>query len=372
MTFDFAQAAAACSTCPKLCRHACPTAIASGRESRTPTAKSTYGSLWGRGLLALDDDVRQAFYDCCHCGLCAEHCEVDGVDLVAETRYLRGKLADQGVALPAVAEWAAAYERTGWPAGTPIDVFTRYSRTVETPRTLVLIGAAARSGEPLIQAALALADARGEAVATLGGAETSSGGAALDLGYPALAQRLGAALAEQLNAGPWERILVLDSTEAVLLSQDWPAMGIRLNKPVVTWPAWLHEGLVELAETGERVAYHDPCGLARAIDETATARALIRAAGAELVEPVWSGRQARSCGGGGGLPVSNPVLADTIAADLADQFRGLDVARVLTACGECAARLGAALGPDLPVEDLGQWWLRRSWAGSSAARPKAT
>jgi Fe-S oxidoreductase len=353
------QGMAACSTCPKMCRHVCPTAQGSVRESRTPSAKSTMGHLWESGLLELDDDVRQAFYDCCHCGLCLTHCEVEGVHLIAQTRHLRARLVEQGAAHPAVLDWAAFVAESGVLPGVSRDVLAHHAQPDAGARSLILMGmAAARWDADVIAAVLAQAAQRGEAVATLGGAETPTGGEAWDLGLEELAKQQAQALADQLNEGPWERIICLDPADALMLMHGWPLLGVTLTKAVVALPIWLAENPVYFVETWERVAFHDPAPLARGLEETEAPRALIRAAGAELVEPLYHGREGRCCGGDGGLPVTNPALADAITAESARELLRLGVDRVLTACPTCTGRLRLALGDALPVEDLSVWMLR--------------
>jgi Fe-S oxidoreductase len=353
------SAMAACSTCPKMCRHACPTAQASSRESRTPSAKSTLGHLWEAGHLTLDDDLRQAFYDCCHCGLCQEYCEVDGVDMIAQTRHLRARLVAENAAHPAITAWAAIVSETGLPPGTDPGILAHFTVDAPAARTVILMGMAAARWDPdVIAAVLAQAGQRQEAVATLGALETPTGGEAWDLGLVDLARSQAQTLCDKLDTGPWERVVCLDPADALTLQQDWPALGVILSKPVVTLTVWLAENPVFYTETWERIAFHDTSALARGLNEVDGPRALIRASGAELVEPLYHGKESRCCGGDGGLPVTNPALADAIAGEAATALLRLDVDRVLTACPTCTGRLRAALGPALPVEDLSVWLLR--------------
>jgi Fe-S oxidoreductase len=317
------------------------------------------GHLWESGHLELDDDVRQAFYDCCHCGLCLTHCEVEGVDMIAQTRHLRARLIAQDAAHTAVLAWAAHVAETGWLPGVSGEILSHFARHDEAARSLVLVGMAAASWDPdVIAAVLAQAEQRGEAVATLGAAETPTGGEAWDLGLVEMATMQARTLAEKLNAGAWERIICLDPADALTLQQDWPALGVTLTKAVVPLTSWLAENPIFFVETWERIAFHDTSAMARGLNETERPRALIRATGAEIVEPLYHGRESRCCGGDGGLPVTNPALADAIAHESAQALLQLGVDRVLTACPTCTGRLRMALGDALPVEDLSVWLLR--------------
>lgn len=350
---------AACSTCPKMCRHVCPTAQGSLRESRTPSAKSAMGFLWEAGHLTLDDDVRQAFYDCCHCGLCMTHCEVEGVDVIAQTRHLRAQLVDRQEAHPSVMAWEAQVRANGRLPGVFSEVLAGFATGDDSARSLILMSMAAATWDPdVVAAVLAQAAQRGEAVATLGAGESPTGGEALDLGLVALAREQAQALAAKLEAGAWERVICLDPADALTLQHDWPTLGVTLTKPVVPLIRWLSENPVYFTETWERIAFHDSGAQARGLQETEIPRKLIRAAGAELVEPLYHGAESRCCGGDGGLPVTNPALADTITRQAAEALYQLGVDRVLTSCPTCTGRLRLALGNALPVEDISVWLLR--------------
>jgi ferredoxin len=64
-----------CVFCPRLCRHVCPVAVASGREAATPTAMATAVWSWRSGRLEPEQAARAASL-CTDCGACASACHV--------------------------------------------------------------------------------------------------------------------------------------------------------------------------------------------------------------------------------------------------------------------------------------------------------
>lgn len=62
-----------CSLCPKLCRHVCPVATATGREAATPTAIATVLAAYSKGWVS-KDMANMAATLCIDCGACSEHC----------------------------------------------------------------------------------------------------------------------------------------------------------------------------------------------------------------------------------------------------------------------------------------------------------
>ena len=67
---DFEQ----CVFCPKLCRHACPVALVSGKESGTPTAMMTAYWAQKKGLLTKEQAL-SSIDMCTQCGACSQACK---------------------------------------------------------------------------------------------------------------------------------------------------------------------------------------------------------------------------------------------------------------------------------------------------------
>jgi ferredoxin len=65
-----------CVYCPRLCRHVCPVAVGTGRESASPTAMATQVWLYLEGRAELKE-ARAAAALCVECGACEAACEVE-------------------------------------------------------------------------------------------------------------------------------------------------------------------------------------------------------------------------------------------------------------------------------------------------------
>ncbi len=84
-----------CAWCPRLCRHVCPVAVATGREAATPTSMMTIALLAQRGSVSAELAAASASL-CLSCGACTQHCKV-GVPVAA-----RLGRPDPGLVRPAV------------------------------------------------------------------------------------------------------------------------------------------------------------------------------------------------------------------------------------------------------------------------------
>ena len=66
---------AICALCPKLCRHVCPVAVATGHEAAAPSNMALQPWLFLRGF-ASAELARQAASLCVACGACTAHCDL--------------------------------------------------------------------------------------------------------------------------------------------------------------------------------------------------------------------------------------------------------------------------------------------------------
>ncbi len=64
-----------CALCPRLCRHACPVAVGTGREAATPTAIAGVLVDHARGQMS-DELARKAATLCVDCGACQDACHL--------------------------------------------------------------------------------------------------------------------------------------------------------------------------------------------------------------------------------------------------------------------------------------------------------
>lgn len=71
-----AEELATCAWCPRLCRHVCPVAVGSARESAVPSNMALHPLRYLRGDGSLEL-ARRAAALCVDCGACTAHCDLD-------------------------------------------------------------------------------------------------------------------------------------------------------------------------------------------------------------------------------------------------------------------------------------------------------
>ena len=121
-----------------------------------------------------------------------------------------------------------------------------------------------------------------------------------------------------------------------------PGLGIRVDIEVVTATSFvaglIDAGKLNIRRQSGRVTYHDPCRLARDLDETEAARHIIAAMGYELSEMLESRKLTRCCGGQV-LAAHAPEIVEKMAASRAEEAARTGAEILVTACPGCFANL---------------------------------
>ncbi|HVS44832.1 MAG TPA: (Fe-S)-binding protein [Candidatus Dormibacteraeota bacterium] len=355
-------AANRCAACPKMCRSACPTLAVTANERHQPWghARSVVAALGTPGGFAEPATVAAA-YACATCGACTVPCQVRGVETPELSWAVRAAVFDAGATpaagLRAVAEAVAGRVPSGEapPAWTDPAATVAELRGMSTPGADLLLfpgcGALGRRPGAAIAAGRALR-ALGIAFTVLDGHQCC-GAVARNFGDTATVAAMAGRLTGAIAATGARRVAAQSPSCAHLLAHRAPPDGAA----VVPLAEVLAQALASTPTraAGARVAYHDPCFLARHLDCTAPPRAALAATGHEVVELRGNGATTACSGGGGGLPLTHPEIADgyrdRLAAHVAEAAAA-GAGALVTGCATCAARLAGAA--PLPVLELAE------------------
>jgi len=119
---------------------------------------------------------------------------------------------------------------------------------------------------------------------------------------------------------------------------------------------WLNDlignGILPFKKQLQRATYHDPCSLARFTRLHEPARNVIRYLFEEFEEMEWNRGKAHCCGGGGGMPFTNPEIAQKAAKRRFEQIKKTCADILLTSCFRCASMLKEGTESPERVQDL--------------------
>lgn len=314
---DTVAAATLGSYCPKLCTFACPVHAATGRDDAVPWSfhRATSDLAEGRRTA---DETADDLVACTGCLGCQVPCTYDQ-DVPAQVRDARALARPRTPAADQALDRIAAGERPDGAPGTPVDV----------PAGATVLHVGCQDPPEAVDAAAALLRAAGHEVAVV--ADGCCGQLARDLGDPATAELRQHHRRSQLDGAA--TVVALDPHCLPALPDGAPVRDL--------WSV-LDDSPIAFDGQPMRATYHDPCVLARGAGVTEPPRRLLAAAGIDVVEPEFHGRDTACAGAGMGLPLLDAEAADATAGRRAAHLAATETETTVTACSRAADRLRAA------------------------------
>jgi Fe-S oxidoreductase len=354
------QTIKACRDCP-MCHPVDVFAQVTGKEANTPRGRGM--TLWGleKGLLSWESEgVSDIFYQAFLDGLPQEWCEgnYDFDEVIIDARKT---LVEKGLAPEIVSEISRRIQETGNPYGIKekgVSALAGESAAAD-PEIAVFFGSAARTQRP--QAALAFAQVlrRLKIPFEFLEEEPDSGFLAYQLGDFRTAAVQATKIADQMKNIRAKELVVLSASAYRMFTTRFARFGAPLPKGLKVLHA--SEFLGELLDRGKLVfkkkmskpvTYHDPCCLARFTYILEPPRKLLSALSeSPAVEMAWSGKQARSCGGCGGVPFTYPQVSEEASRLRLEDALKTGAPILASADPECETMLSRAAG-EIEVRDI--------------------
>lgn len=317
------------SYCPKMCSFACPVTSATGRDDAVPWSFHRTVTDLAEGRLSADAEAaRSRLTACSGCLACQVPCEFDQ-DVPAQVRDGRRALAAADNPVPGFrdAVEAVAAGRSPFP-GRGVSASAAPAADEggsEEAASVLLVGC--RDDPATVAAAERLLAASGSTARPLR-PDGCCGGALDDLGADSAAEAARSRLTEWF--GRTETVLVLDPH---CVPDARAAAGSRTTVRTLLeeLDLRLQAGALEFVPDDRAVTYHDPCLLARRDGVTAPPRNLLRASGAQLLEPEHHEHRTRCSGGGLAMELVDPSAATATARQRRTEL-ATGAAVTLTAC----------------------------------------
>jgi Fe-S oxidoreductase/nitrate reductase gamma subunit len=312
---------------------------------------------------------------CTSCGACVAECPVN-IDQLGAIVDLRRHLVGEGeirgsaqTALRSVSAsgnpWGMQQEnRLEWAEG--LDVPTLADEP--EPEMLFWVGCAGsydRRAQKVTRAMVKILRAAGVRFAVLGKKERCTGDPARRLGDEFTFLELAQANVETLNAAKVKRVVTTCPHCFNTIGREYPELGGSYD--VVHHTQLIEEliaaGRLTLEGADDRkIAFHDPCYLARHNGVVDAPRRSIEAAGAIVTEPEQSGERGFCCGAGGGRMWMEEDIGTRVNEERFRQLEVLQPKAVAVGCPFCMTMLtdaAAAKNSDVEVEDVAEIVARR-------------
>ncbi len=282
-----------------MCHHICPIGNATGHERSTPRARALGISLVNRDAIKLEE-IMDNVYECATCGACVNVC-VTGWDPVMFAKETRLKAALEGKLPTYIADLVDNCLENGNAYGATA-VSDELGKAIDAHSaatdTLLFLGADARYMVPE-QAIKAIRVLEKAGVAFTVLADEPASGSQLDFLIGAAQEVKDQMTAAAAVMNGYQTVIVYDPIDAKTVKRTYKEYGVDITAKAVTFTAFVAElmktGKLQTAKSGLTVVYHDPFALARDLEETEEARAIISATATlhEMLlnrkETVWAG-----------------------------------------------------------------------------------
>lgn len=337
-----------CTYCPKLCRFACPVAVASGSETYTPRQLMASVGLARDPKRGVDAEILAPIWACSDCRGCKSYCD-HGNDVAEVLTAARAELFAAGAAPRQVQDYCEGLRRTGRPGDRPPD------DDVVTPgaagaggSTLLFLGCQNRAADPgPAAAALALARHAFADVALVSGPIRCCGHPLWRWGDRVGFAKHARRFAAQLQGA--RQVVVDDPGCAYALSRLYPAVGVRVPE-ILTTTALLRRERFAPAAVEPWAPFDDPFAR-RYLGEPALREQMARWG---VTLPAGSVLEGSSgCTGGMLLATYDPELAREVARGAARDLLAGGARRILMASPTCRRAL---LATGAEVDDLVSLW----------------
>ncbi len=317
--------------------HVCPTLLHhSPSYGYTGLGYLSQARAWHEGAELNLESLAERAFTCTTCGNCEEACPI-GLRPARVVLALRQALHQRQATPPAIAQLrenvlnrdnpmgASRQMRGEWAQGRP-------GHDGGREPLLFLPGCAACHATPgEARAAATLLDACGWRVETLGESETCCGAPLHEVGYAGDAATKRAALDRTIRARGIREVSAL-GVECLEALNDRPPSNeqqepLRSRHPILILRDALASGGIALTARADHpppalISVQDSChatkkndGHARDGDPAATARAILTAAGCEVIGGAASSRFTLCCGAAGAMPIMNSEAAARMAVN---------------------------------------------------------
>jgi Fe-S oxidoreductase len=333
-----------CTFCPKLCRFSCPVANASCSETYTPWGRQSLLHLVAEGKQEFNRETSLSVYHCAGCMLCREYCDHD-LEIPPVMEAARTMAVEKQVEPVEVADFKLFFGEHNNPVGDnlqqrvrailPDRYFNKDAQVIYWP------GCTAIYNMPKnVTDTFDIFDAMGiDYVGCWDGDEACCAYPLATLGLMDEYEKLSKKVTELLSG--YKTIISGCPTCVYMFKSRYLQEGKKLTPKVYHITEFLApmiaEGKLPLKKTFPQACmYHDPCFMTRYLHIYDQPRQILQEV---LREPLGEFSYCRDdgmcCGGGGGLPISQPGLSRQIAMDRLKEFREGKEKVLVSACPTC-------------------------------------
>ena len=348
-----------CMLCPNMCRFDCGTLQAAKSETMSPAYKARIGYYLTMGKIDPLDPSNKEFIDLMYMCSNEENCKVwcpFDFSVVSLLETVRDDLNDKGLMPDYCKEQLEKLKKTN--TIEDYNIFETYKEkgieNIETKgndEVFYYIGCESMKFPEVIKANIEILKKAGVKFSTNLDKKVCCGGPAFNIRDLDIGKNL-ANKNKELIENTGAKIVVSDCPGCIeTLSNRYRNVGIEIDKKFIHLAQYIKDlidnGKIkferEIPDEYKKVTIHDPCLLARNLNDTESIRAILnKVPGIEIIEPIYNKQYTHCCGWSGTVHWAEKNIAIKEATNRINELKETGASVFISACPEC--ELGLAYG----------------------------
>ncbi len=332
-----------CSTCMKMCRDNCPTAIASASESFTPYSRSLNVNLNEKGIRSYDEGALDSIFSCLTCNLCNTFClpKVDEEELM---KLARASIVESGIDVSKYSKISENISHQHNPLGDKHQLRTDSVKdmidSLVDSDTLLFIGCMSSYREIEIARTSVELLKKLNFEFTIMQDEYCCGAPAISTGFLEIAKKsMNHNVTEWKKRGIKQIITPCSAcyrTIKTFYPEHLPDFDFNVQHIIEV----IKSKLSNLKELKSKITFHDPCHLGRAMGVYDVPRDILKKIpGSSVVEMEHAREEGFCCGAGGGVRNNFPDLSLDVVTLRVNEALEINADYLTSACPLCKYQL---------------------------------
>jgi Fe-S oxidoreductase len=319
-----------------MCKHSCPTYLASGDETVTPQKLARLILYHDRGLLEDEEGFYNAVFLSAMCGSCKAHCIYDDYDLRKHLERARGEAFKNGIIPEDIRKRVDAFREFGNPLGERNPVQTGSGESG------YFVSCSALNDGKIVEAMDTIISASRDEVQKFGG-DICCGGPLYYAGDLDGFARAAAKMKVEVENRGLRRLIVDCPNCMKMMTRTYPEFGIELHAEVLHSTEYLSgllaEGKLRVRTVDAVATFHDPCILAFDLKISPLPRQVLERLGYQIREPAYSAEDTHCCGGVPGARIGDQRLTGKVNSMRLRELRETGAETYVSACPTCKKAL---------------------------------
>jgi len=334
-----------CAMCANMCKHSCPTYLATGKETITPQKMARLILYQEKALIEDEKGFFDTMFQCAMCGACKANCIYDNYDLRKFIQRERGKAFKNGMLPDETTKRIETFTKFGNPHGE------RQLLQKGTGELGYFVSCSTYNDQQLLKAMDKIITASKEQVHEFGGTDICCGAPLYYAGDTEGFKKTAEKMKGEIEKRKLGKVIAGCPTCIKMMRDVYHEVGVDLDVELVHMTefldALLKERKIRVNKANATATFHDPCILANDIGITEAPREVVKVLGFKVKEPVYSQEYTHCCGGLCGTNIGDCSLTDKVSSMRINELKETGADVYVSACPTCKAVLSG-----LSIKDI--------------------